>query len=158
MSIYYSSSTNGFYDTAIHSAEQIPSDALEITKEQHAALLAAQSRGFEIVSGGNGTPMAANPPAPSTEKTVSSYIAAAQEFLDSTARSWGYDSLLSATSYQASGVVKFAAEARILFAWRDAVWFRAIALQDAVKAGTYSMPGSVNEFLSMLPHPPSRPS
>ena len=64
--MFYAKSTGGFYDTAIH-GDAIPADAVEITNEQHAALLSAQSAGKLIQSDDGGNPIAVAPPAPSIE-------------------------------------------------------------------------------------------
>ena len=58
--MFYSPSTKGFYDTTIHGAN-IPSDAVEITAEQHAALLEGQSNGQQIVPDANGRPILVDP-------------------------------------------------------------------------------------------------
>ncbi|MCP1290946.1 phage tail assembly chaperone [Chromobacterium sp. S0633] len=52
--------------TTSNPACQIPADAVEITAEQHAELMAAQSAGKIITSGANGNPIATDPPPPST--------------------------------------------------------------------------------------------
>lgn len=44
---YYSKSTRGFYCPEIH-GENIPEDAIEISDEEHNALLEGQSSGLEI--------------------------------------------------------------------------------------------------------------
>ncbi|BBH11692.1 phage tail assembly chaperone [Chromobacterium haemolyticum] len=59
--MYYSKSTGGFYDPVIH-GEAIPSDAVEITTEEHAALLSAQSAGKVIRAGEDGKPLSVDPP------------------------------------------------------------------------------------------------
>lgn len=53
----FSTSTNGFYDEAIH-GDNIPADAVEITIEEHAALLDAQAQGKRIQSDADGRPVA----------------------------------------------------------------------------------------------------
>jgi len=63
----YAKSTGGFYDAAIHGGD-IPSDAVEITAEHHAALLAAQATGKRIVSDADGYPIAVDPPAPTLDE------------------------------------------------------------------------------------------
>jgi len=60
--LYYSKSTGGFYDTAIHG--DIPANAVEITEAEHAALLAAQASGQSIQAGEDGRPVAVARPAP----------------------------------------------------------------------------------------------
>ncbi|HEY9460363.1 MAG TPA: hypothetical protein VIR04_06150 [Paralcaligenes sp.] len=62
MDIFYSGTTRGFYRRDIH-GESIPADAVEITREKHAALLQAQSDGKTIEPDENGFPIAVEPPA-----------------------------------------------------------------------------------------------
>lgn len=57
----YSGSTGGFYDADIH-GENIPADAVEITREQHATLMQAQGEGKQIASDDGGHPIAIDPP------------------------------------------------------------------------------------------------
>ena len=59
MTLYYSQSTGGFYDSTIHSRP--PEDAVEISPEQHAALLAGQSAEQVIMPGKDGKPVLAEP-------------------------------------------------------------------------------------------------
>ena len=59
--MFYSEQTGGFYDEAIH-GDSIPADAVEITREQHAALLAGQSAGQLITADENGYPVLVDPP------------------------------------------------------------------------------------------------
>ncbi len=55
--IYYSTSDNAFYDDQIHS--RLPEDAVAISQEQHAALLAGQAQGKTIMPGKDGKPVLA---------------------------------------------------------------------------------------------------
>ena len=65
MTIYYSKASGGFYDDQIHS--RLPEDAVAISTEQHAALLAGQSQGQVIMPGKDGKPVLADPaPCPSS--------------------------------------------------------------------------------------------
>lgn len=57
--MFYSQSTGGFYDSAINTV--IPQDAAEITTDQHAELMAAQSLGQRIVADASGLPIAVDP-------------------------------------------------------------------------------------------------
>lgn len=61
--MYYSQSTGGFYDTAIH-GNNIPADAVEITSEQHKALIEGQSTGKVIAANDDGFPILQDPPPP----------------------------------------------------------------------------------------------
>ncbi len=70
----YSKSTGGFYDPAIHTA--IPADTVEITRDDHAALLASQSDGKRIAPDVNGYPVAVDPPPPTLAEAQGAALAA----------------------------------------------------------------------------------
>jgi len=59
--MFYSANTKGFYDSAIH-GNNIPADAVEITVEEHAALIDGQSKGRPIKTDLSGRPFNAEPP------------------------------------------------------------------------------------------------
>ncbi|MCG9079487.1 DUF4376 domain-containing protein [Laribacter hongkongensis] len=59
--MFYSRFTGGFYTREIH-GDGVPDDAVEITAEQHAALLAGQSAGQLIAADENGYPVLTDPP------------------------------------------------------------------------------------------------
>lgn len=59
--MFFSKSTNGFYDPAIN-GNDIPEDAVEISSDQYSELLAAQSSGMRIEGAANGAPVAVAPP------------------------------------------------------------------------------------------------
>jgi hypothetical protein len=61
MTLYYSKSTGGFYTDAVH--DTIPPDAVEISEDDHAALLAAQATGQVITVDATGNPIAEAMPA-----------------------------------------------------------------------------------------------
>jgi hypothetical protein len=61
MTIYYAASVSGFYNSAIH-GDAIPTDAVEISADEHAALLADQSAGKVIEADADGHPVAVDPP------------------------------------------------------------------------------------------------
>ncbi|MCG9100463.1 DUF4376 domain-containing protein [Laribacter hongkongensis] len=63
--MFYSATTHGFYDRSINNT--IPADAVEITSEQHAALLSGQSAGQLITADENGYPILADPPTASLD-------------------------------------------------------------------------------------------
>jgi len=65
--MFYSKSTGGFYSADIH-GDAIPFDAVEITVEQHAQLMADQSAGATIQADANGYPVAVFPPPPSLDQ------------------------------------------------------------------------------------------
>lgn len=59
--MFYSKSTGGFYSTDIH-GDNMPSDVVEITDEQHQALLDGQSQGKLISADKKGNPILIDPP------------------------------------------------------------------------------------------------
>ncbi|WP_375592117.1 DUF4376 domain-containing protein [Chitiniphilus eburneus] len=63
--MFYSAAMGGFYDPAIH--EALPSDAVAISAADHAALLAGNSAGLQIVPDEHGHPTLATPPAPTLD-------------------------------------------------------------------------------------------
>lgn len=65
--MFYSKSTGGFYDTVIH-GENIPNDAVEITVEQHQALLNGQSSGKVITADATGNPVLTDQLPPTAEQ------------------------------------------------------------------------------------------
>ena len=67
--MFYSESTGGFYAAAIH-GDNIPSDAVEIAAEEHAALLAGQSAGRRIIADEKGFPILVDPAPPSESDIV----------------------------------------------------------------------------------------
>lgn len=73
--MFYAKSTGGFYLAEIHGSNT-PVDAVEITREQHAALLAAQATGKIITAAADGAPIAADPPAPTLDQVKAAALAA----------------------------------------------------------------------------------
>ena len=65
--MHYSKTTGGFYDASIH-GDDIPDDAIEISAEEHQALIDGQTQGKSIVADANGYPVLANPPAPTLDE------------------------------------------------------------------------------------------
>ena len=72
--MFFSKQTGGFYATEIH-GDAIPADAVEITTEEHAELLAGQSCGKRIVADKDGRPVLAEPPQPSASELIKIQIA-----------------------------------------------------------------------------------
>lgn len=81
--MYYSKSTRGFYDTAIHVAN-MPVDVVEITTEEHAALLEGQSNGKLIDFDEAGYPFLTDPPDPTAEEVQEQVNAESRAYLLST--------------------------------------------------------------------------
>ena len=81
--MFYSPLKNGFYVEAIHS-DNIPADAVEITTEEHAALLDGQSQGKIIAADKNGKPILKDPPPPTAEELQAQANADVRAYLAST--------------------------------------------------------------------------
>lgn len=78
------------------------------------------------------------------------YTQAAQNLLDTTAKTQGYDGILSLASYATSTNPTFKAQAEAGIAWRDAVWTEGYSILAQVEAGLLAQP-TVESFLAMLP-------
>lgn len=81
--MFYSKSTNGFYSREIH-GDNMPADVVEITKEEHAALLDGQSQGKLIDFDEAGRPFLADPPPPTAEQLQAQVNGEARAYLLST--------------------------------------------------------------------------
>ena len=92
--MFFSRSSLGFYDLSIHSTA-IPADAVEITAEQYAALLAGQASGKQIKANAKGVPILVDPPAP-TDADIGTQVRAER---DARMRDfeWRYDRFLRET-------------------------------------------------------------
>lgn len=81
--MYASKTTRGFYDAAIH-GDNMPADVVEITAEEHAALLEGQSQGKVIDFDEAGYPILADPPAPTPEQLQQQINQEARAYLAAT--------------------------------------------------------------------------
>ena len=81
--MFASKSTRGFYDAAIH-GDKIPADAVEITAEDHAALMDGQSNGKLIDFDEAGYPFLADPAPPTEEQLQQQANTEARAYLAST--------------------------------------------------------------------------
>lgn len=152
MAIFYSKGAGGFYDPDIH--QLVPSDAVEITPSQHAALLAAQDAGKRIVPDANGYPVAQDPPpppAPTPEQIRADRVAAVYAHLNAAAQALGYDDIRAAVTYaDEPAVPKFQAEGRACRAWRSLVWAHCYQVLDDVQAGLRPIPTAA-DLIAELP-------
>lgn len=146
--IYYSATANGFYGSDHPSR---PADCIEITADEHVALLDGQAQGRIIRGGADGRPELVDRPGPTPAELQASLTAAVQHHLDAQAQALGYDSLASAASYaDEPAVPTFQAEGRALRAWRSLVWAECVEMLTQVNQGQRDAP-TVPELLAALP-------
>lgn len=81
---------------------------------------------------------------------LAKFTAFIQGRLDSFAQTRMYDGILSACSYVASGVPKFAAEAAYCVGARDATWAKGYEIMAAVTGGARPMP-TIEQVEAELP-------
>ncbi len=84
--------------------------------------------------------------------------AAIQNHLDAYARSWGYDSIISACTYVNDPFPRFAAEGLVLRDWRSSVWQYVESVATAIELGQIQPPSSIEEALASIPSNPVRPT
>ena len=88
---------------------------------------------------------------PPPEQIQATIIHATQKRLDDFAKTRNYDGILSACTYAASTVVKFAAEGQTAVDLRDATWAALYAVLAEVEAGVRPMPVGFADVESLLP-------
>jgi len=178
MSMYYSPTTLGFYCDDVHGPRMllvhdetqpddphamvevpnpgclIPVDAVEITQQEHAALMAAQAAGAVILPGQDGRPEAAPPSPPSDDEQRQRLMRSAQIHLDAQAQSMGYDSIFTAVTYaEEPAVPQYQAEGQALRAWRSLVWSACISMLDAMPQGE-AFPSEEQLIAALPPYQP----
>jgi len=90
------------------------------------------------------------PVPPTPEQIISELVQAAQDLLDTVARSRNYDGILSLCSYATSKHIKFGPEGIAGVVWRDAVWAKGYDVMAEVQAGQRGIPTTL-EFLALMP-------
>jgi len=91
------------------------------------------------------------PPAPPTPEQIQQRMTGLmQAHLDDTAKTRGYDGILSLCSYYGSANPQFAAEAKAGMAFRDSVWAYGYQVLAEVQAGARGIP-SDDDLLAELP-------
>lgn len=148
--MFYAKSTASFYDKEIH-GDAIPADAVEITDEEHAALLAGQSAGLRIATDSEGCPVLVAPLPPTPEQIRAALSAAVQAHLDTRAQAAGYDSIFTAVTYaDEAAVPRFQAEGEALRAWRSLVWAKCYEVLADVESGKRGIP-LAEDLIAELP-------
>lgn len=129
----------------------MPADVVEITAEEHAALLEGQSQGKLIDFDAEGYPFLADPPSPTPEQINAALTASVQAHMDAQARALNYDDIKTAVTYaDEPAVPKFQAEGLAFREWRSLCWAHCYAMLDAVNAGERDIP-TAEELIVELP-------
>lgn len=81
---------------------------------------------------------------------ISILSAAVQKHLDDTAKTHGYDGILSACTYATDTHPPFQAEGQTCVNWRGAVWAACYQIMAAVQAGTHAVP-TAESLIAELP-------
>lgn len=162
----YSAEKKGFYDTGIHTTDQIPPDAVELSDIEYQTLMAGQADGKQIVPDISGKPTLEDKPPryhikidgewvldlqnqfPAIKQM---YIDAIQNHMDATAQSYGYDGVLSAASYAVSNNEKYHVEGQAFLTWRDRCWLEGFDILQSYLGGSLASIPTVAEFIAMLP-------
>jgi len=84
---------------------------------------------------------------------VATFTAGLQAWMEATARTNAYDSVLSCVSYKDSGVPQFAGDAAAMIGWRDAIWKWASAWQAGFNGSLPATLPTLDEVVSMAPQP-----
>lgn len=149
--MFYAKSTGGFYSDEIHGGN-IPADAVEVTSEQYAALLAGQADGKIIKADAEGFPVLADPPQPPPEQIEAQKVALVQSHMDDAARALRYDSIANAVTYaEESAVPKFQAEGQAFRAWRSLVWAKCYEILADVQEGKRDIPADADLIAELPP-------
>ena len=90
-------------------------------------------------------------PQPNTESIRKNFSDALRAIMDSKAQEHGYDSVLTAVTYENSSVEKFQKEGKAFRLWRDTIYDTAYAyLKDCLK-GLKELPKTNEELLELVP-------
>ena len=150
MSFYYSPSADGFFMSGVCA---IPSDAIQITDDEHQQLSSGRNSGKLITLAG-GIPTLTDPPPPTQEQIIARMESLVQLHLDSVVGVRGYDSIYTACSYaDEPSVEKFQAEGLVARRWRSQVWAYCHQVMDDVLAGRRAMPTNLIAELPQIVWP-----
>lgn len=151
MTMYFSKSTTGFYDSNIHKV--MPEDAVEISSEYYQILLEGQSEGKEITHTNSDQPVLKDKVVTLADR-IKQYDTELTYFIDEKAKSLNYANIYTAISFRNDPNPKFAAEAEALFLWRSAVWtyvndLLEESLEDLRLHPEHTLPGPLDVIASL---------
>lgn len=143
--MFYSKTTGGFYQSG-----KTPSDAVEITEDEHKTLIDGQSNGKLILPDQKGHPTLVDRPPLTDDEKIANYRAAVGRHIDAQAQAFGFDSIITAVTYadepadplnQSYGVA--------LRAWRSACWQKCREVLEVWQGGEAEP--TVDEVIASLP-------
>jgi hypothetical protein len=146
--MFYSASTLGFYVPEVH-GDSMPEDAIEITAEEHAAILEAQATGKILSSDEDGRPVLLDKPLPTTAELVVQYTAALEAHFDARAKERRYDSRITC-SLRAGYPGPFQAEGTAFAVWMDTCNALGYSIMEDVLGGERPMP-TIAELIAEMP-------
>lgn len=162
--MFYSKSTGGFYDPAIHGAN-MPPDIVEISDDDHALLMRGQTEGRVIAAAADGRPVLVNPPPPTQEQVVAAFTAAIQKRLDDFALTRRYDNVSSLSKYSnltdaeitslpvedRPAATRYRTECRYLLLKTAQTWAVGERILAQVQTNVRPMPASIADIQAELP-------
>jgi len=136
---------------------KIPADAVEITPEQHVAMLVGEQAGQIIDADQDGHPiLKKKPKVKPNAKGLKHLRRAVTAHLDDLAEDWGFDSILDAVSYAFSDDPESRQRAQALSAYRDQCRAATKPRYAAMLAETETIPEG-DAFIASLPPAPTLP-
>ncbi|NII53597.1 hypothetical protein [Luteibacter sp. SG786] len=92
-------------------------------------------------------------PAPTFADYVAAFTPGLQQWMEDTAKTNAYDSVLSCVSYKDSGVPQFAGDAAAMIAWRDALWRWASQWQAGFNGQLPDPIPTLEQVIALAPQP-----
>lgn len=83
--------------------------------------------------------------------SIEEFRFAIDQYVNSKAKDWGYNSAEAIASYTSSSIPQWSAEAHAFVIWRDAVWSKTLSDLEKIQSGLMAPPATVQEYLSALP-------
>jgi hypothetical protein len=148
MTIYFSPSSYGFFDTDLFFIDDIPNDKIEVSLNDYNLFLQEQSVGKKLTVDSNGV-ISAIVEELTQEQKLNQLIIAVQNHLDSAAQAEGYDNIFTA-SLRASFVGPYQAEGLIFAQWMDSCWETCYTIKAEVENATRAIP-TESELIALLP-------
>lgn len=130
---------------------EIPSGSVQLTESEYKELFHQINDNKKVVEVIGGK-IALKDPVISVEKILSEMEVGLQNYLDSVAKTYGYDNIMSAISYaEEPSVPKFQHDGMAFRKWRSLFWEAANQHKNSVLAGDLQPPASLDDLIAILP-------